>query len=511
MKRKKITIKAIILVFILSILFTNSVIHAYENKYVEQANQLKIINVFRGTDLGFELEREPTRIEGGVMFVRLLGGENEALARQYEHPFSDVPEWANPYIGYLYEYELTNGVSDTLYGSNLNMQAKSYITFVLRALGYDEVLGDFTWHNALEYAFSKDLINQEIYQELKGNMFYRDQVAKLSYDALFLKLKKHEATLGEKLVSQGAISKVAANSIGIIDDYYLNNAQPISIFGLSLNDSYEKMISTMGYSNDILQSRLNFEWYIYNYDYNNYVQFGIKDGLIVAFYTTSPLLRTDKDVTIGNTKEEALNEYISSVKSIEKRIEGDDKIYLWYPTGNDSEMFILSNLNGYVTYFYDTYTENKIYAALIIDKQLEESYVTPYLVPTDLLIESIEIQTLYITNAIRSINDKGILEWSEKAHLSTSKHCIDMIERDYFAHINPDGVTPFTRMKNEGINYSLAGENLAYGFYDAIHSVQAWYNSKTGHRENLFEDYLYVGIGVAFNENSMYIAQNFWK
>jgi len=510
---KKITFlkKIVILTIIITILLSSSITYAYEAKYEYYANMLKVINVFRGTNLGFELEREPTRIEGGVMFVRLLGGENEALARNYEHPFKDVPEWADPYVGYLYKYNLTNGVSSDVFGSSLNMQAKSYITFILRALGYDDSIGDFTWHNALEYAFSHGLINQEVYQELKGDIFYRDQVAKLSYDALFSKLKSYEATLGEKMVSQGAISKVAANSIGIIDDYYLNSAKPISIFGLNLEDTYEQLIATMGIPNDIVNSRLDFQWYIYNYDYSNYVQFGVKDGVIVAFYTVSPLLRTDKQVTIGNTKEEILEAYISPIKSIEKKIEGDNTIYLWYPTGNDSEMFLLSDFKGYVTYFYDTYDGNKVYATLVMDKKIEQSHITPYLLPTEQLIETTERQTLYITNAVRSINGVGILEWSEKAHISTTKHCLDMIERDYFAHISPDGVTPFTRMKNEGINYSLAGENLAFGFYDAINSVQAWYNSKTGHRENLLDDYLYVGVGVAFKGNAMYIAQNFWR
>lgn len=508
----KKAISVFIVVFILvTIIPVNQSVVAYESQYSSFAELLKVINVFRGTDLGFELDREPTRIEGGVMFVRLLGGENEALARDYYHPFVDVPEWADPYIGFLYQYNLTKGISSSQYGSTLGMQAKSYMTFILRALGYDEASGDFTWENALEYAFYLNLIDLDFYTELKGQPFLRDQVAKVSYDALFFNLKKFEATLGEKLVSQGAIPKVAANKIGIIDEYYMNNSDPISIYGLSIGSSFEDMVKTMGNPNDILQSRLGYNWYIYSFDYNNYVQFGVKDQKIISFYTTSRLLRTDKNISVGNNKDEALLAYTAPVKYIEKRVEGDNTIYLYTPLQNDCDTFILSNLDGYVTYYYDSYSENKIYAAYVIDKNFEESYKGIYLVPKENLITSMEKQTLFITNALRSIDEKKALLWDEKASISATKHSIDMIERNYFAHIDPDGVTPFTRMKNEGINYSLAGENIAYGFYDAIASVHAWYNSKTGHRQNLLDNYDYLGVGVAFKGDSMYITQNMWR
>lgn len=484
---------------------------AHEAIYESYAIELKVINVFRGTNLGFELERKPTRVEGGVMFVRLLGGENEAIARNYEHPFTDVPDWADPYIGYLYYYSLTNGISSTEYGSTMEMKAKSYMTFVLRALGYDETLGDFTWDEALEYAFTLGILNQEFYTELSGYTFYRDQVAKLSYDALFFSLKQYQATLGEKLVSQGAISKVAAHSIGIIDDYYLNSAKPVSIYGLSLRSDLDEVILTMGQPNNILPSKLGYEWYIYNSDYTNYIQFGIKEDKVIAFYTTSFLMRTDQEITIGDNQEDALIAYTASVNIIEKKVEGDSTIYLYSPTKNDCETFITSDLNGYISMIYDTYKNNQIYAVYVVDKEFEESYIDNYLVEKNSLIESFNKQTLYITNAIRAINLLEPLLYEDKAALSATKHANDMVVRDYFSHISPDGLSPFDRMNNEGIYFSLAGENIAFGFYDAIHSVQAWYNSQTGHRENMLDDYIYMGVGIAFKDDSMYIVQNMWR
>lgn len=61
----------------------------------------------------------------------------------------DVPAWANRYIGYLYANNLTNGVSAEFFGSNNPIDSKSYATYLLRSLGYDDKQGDFSWKDAV--------------------------------------------------------------------------------------------------------------------------------------------------------------------------------------------------------------------------------------------------------------------------------------------------------------------------------------------------------------------------
>jgi len=69
--------------------------------FEDQANVLKSLGLFNGTPKGFELDRQASRVEGGVIMVRILGKEDEALEKNYHHPFKDVPSWADPYIGSL--------------------------------------------------------------------------------------------------------------------------------------------------------------------------------------------------------------------------------------------------------------------------------------------------------------------------------------------------------------------------------------------------------------------------
>ncbi len=56
----------------------------------ESAMLLKEIGVFKGSEAGFELERAPTRLEGLIMLLRLMGLEDEALNSKFRHRYSPM-------------------------------------------------------------------------------------------------------------------------------------------------------------------------------------------------------------------------------------------------------------------------------------------------------------------------------------------------------------------------------------------------------------------------------------
>jgi hypothetical protein len=186
--------------------------------YQEYAEKLSGLGVFRGTGTGFELEREPTRLEGLIMLIRLLGKESEAnLLANEESEFSDVPAWGRGYTNYAYKNGLAKGIGNGLFGANNKIDAKSFITFVLRALGYSDsgTAVDFTWNNAVDFAKSIGLLEEELYFKIVSNTFIRDYVAKISYNALLQPVKNSTMTLAEKLVAAGAITQAQADSLGL--------------------------------------------------------------------------------------------------------------------------------------------------------------------------------------------------------------------------------------------------------------------------------------------------------
>ena len=203
-------------VLVLTLILFSSISFA-EDRYLQEAENLKEINVFKGSESGFELNRQPTRLEGGIIFVKLLGGEEEALTMKYAHPFTDVPDWGSPFVGYLYEKGFTKGVSETRFGANDKMLAKSFMTFLLRALEYDDKTGDYTWATALEKSNQIGMVDSHLLATLQNEVFLRDHLAKLSFDALKTPLKGQSVTLASKLVKSGSISTAQANALKLLD------------------------------------------------------------------------------------------------------------------------------------------------------------------------------------------------------------------------------------------------------------------------------------------------------
>lgn len=79
----------------------------------------------------------------------------------------------------------------------------------------------------------------------------------------------------------------------------------------------------------------------------------------------------------------------------------------------------------------------------------------------------------------------------------------DIVEKNYFAHESPTYGSPFKMMKDYGITYMYAGENLAINS-DADKAHNAWMNSE-GHRKNILNpDFTEIGIGLYPKGNGSY-------
>ena len=167
------------------------------------ASSLKQLGLFKGvSDTDFDLDRAPTRTEALVMLIRVLGKEQDALNGTWRHPFDDVPTWANAYVGYAYVNGLTNGISSTKFGGG-DASAATYLTFMLRALGYsDENGADFAWDSPFTLAEQVGILTDDV--EI-GN-FLRADVVTVSYLALSVKLKDSPDTLADKLISSGVFT-----------------------------------------------------------------------------------------------------------------------------------------------------------------------------------------------------------------------------------------------------------------------------------------------------------------
>ena len=80
----------------------------------------------------------------------------------------------------------------------------------------------------------------------------------------------------------------------------------------------------------------------------------------------------------------------------------------------------------------------------------------------------------------------------------------DMVKNNYFSHESPNYGNPFDMMKNFGITYKSAGENIA-GNSSIEGAFNSWLSSEN-HKQNILSTaYNYIGIGITPSEKYGYI------
>lgn len=211
---KKVISMLLCILMLGSITFTCFASERSFEKEEKKAEDLKALGLFLGvSETDFDLQRAPTRAEALVMLIRLLGEEDAAKTENAEHPFEDVPEWADKYVGYAFEKGYTKGISETLFGSDTVSSFEMYLTFVLRALGYSDTDGDFTWDNPYELAKFAGIETET------GDEFLRADVVTISFNALSCKTEKGEGELlSDKLIEKGAFTREKYNEVMGIED-----------------------------------------------------------------------------------------------------------------------------------------------------------------------------------------------------------------------------------------------------------------------------------------------------
>jgi uncharacterized YkwD family protein/spore coat assembly protein SafA len=128
----------------------------------------------------------------------------------------------------------------------------------------------------------------------------------------------------------------------------------------------------------------------------------------------------------------------------------------------------------------------------------------------DISEKNFEGQVVQLVNQERARNGLSPLTHNWELSRVARYKSMDMRDRGYFSHTSPTYGSPFTMMKNFGINYRAAGENIASGQTTPQAVVQAWMNSP-GHRANILStNYTQIGVGyVAGGSGRHYWTQMF--
>jgi uncharacterized protein YkwD/uncharacterized membrane protein required for colicin V production len=106
-----------------------------------------------------------------------------------------------------------------------------------------------------------------------------------------------------------------------------------------------------------------------------------------------------------------------------------------------------------------------------------------------------EAAMLRLVNAERRKQGLAPLRMDEKLRQVARAHARDLLARGYFAHDTPEGRSPFDRLRAAGIDFTAAGENIA--FAPDVQTAHAGLMSSPGHRANIQRPaFRHVGIGA---------------
>jgi len=143
-----------------------------------------------------------------------------------------------------------------------------------------------------------------------------------------------------------------------------------------------------------------------------------------------------------------------------------------------------------------------------------------------LSVSRLEQLMFHLVNGTRQHHLPGLfgtakLVWQDQLAAVARQHSADMLQRQYVAHVTPEGITVAQRLRHNRIKYMACGENIGIVYGQAAHSERAAHDihnafmsqprSLTNHRGNLLNPiWTHIGIGIAYNPDGALVAtQNF--
>lgn len=321
-----------------------------------------------------------------------------------------------------------------------------------------------------------------------------------------------------------ALTSIVFSIIGVVEDVLDDKEDPekkidlvkspnlktpdehvFSIYNIEIGDAKDNVEKILGTPKRSSLNEYGKEWFTYHENFHNFVNVMYDENQkVIGLYSNQDMISSTVDIKLGSSKEFVHQQLGAPLTRIQKG-------FVFYQLQEDADYDIFQLDESYVTIFYDQHEDNTVTSIQIIDEELEQAKTDFYTKASDKLKEGFEYQMFDLTNATRVQHNLPTLTWDDHVKETAREHSADMAKNHYFDHTNLEGQSPFDRMKEDDLFFTLAGENLAYGQFSSIFAHEGLMNSM-GHRKNILQsDFEYLGIGVAFNaESHPYYTQNYY-
>jgi uncharacterized protein YkwD len=152
-------------------------------------------------------------------------------------------------------------------------------------------------------------------------------------------------------------------------------------------------------------------------------------------------------------------------------------------------------IEGTLTPIFEPAVRRTLTSIRTVEPGSDELVRLPFKVTTSKPAPDLEERMLDLINGERTSRGLKPLEMDEELRQVARKHSADMFERGYFSHYTPEGKDPFERMRDDGVKFRIAGENLALA--PSLQLAHTGLMNSPGHRANiLHSSYGRVGIGI---------------
>lgn len=152
-----------------------------------------------------------------------------------------------------------------------------------------------------------------------------------------------------------------------------------------------------------------------------------------------------------------------------------------------------------------------IVAEISISIAMLAVFFVPVVKASDITVDIV----IKLANEARKAVNVAILKKNDVLQKAAEEKAQDMINNNYFAHVSPQGKSPWDWIDKNNYDYKYAGENLAINFTNAEDQQKAWMNSPTHKKNILNEKYDETGVavkrGVIDGHEAIVVVQMFGK
>lgn len=399
----------------------------------------------------------------------------ESLTGKVAEPTGDGPfvDTKSKEIIFAYEKGIVNGISKNHFNPNGKLTREQMAVILVRTLqacGID--LKEYKKNsNFIDTAQTNSIVSEAI------NILYEAKIVS-GYNNKFY--PKKNVTVQEGVIAVLNAYDLFANEKKLVsetrqtDEMVVINGKEI-FFG----DDSSTLKKIWGEPDRIHKNAYGQERYVYLNDYKNLFIVSFENDHIVEIYTNSKNFEY-KGIQGNQNRFQVIN-----IKYLDRRL---NRIEL---RNNDLDAFILlddkDNINGLLL------------RSLKYKKEYDKKFGTDFK-------QDMPIELLDLINSARVQNKRSPLVWNQEVAKIAENHCFDMKKNNYLGYNDKDGKTPFERMSEGDINYTMAAETIAKIEGDSIDVYHNWI-SNIGTKSNLLSNaFTDCGIGIAIANYTVFVT-----